>query len=138
VLKKSLAIAVLAGTCLAPGIASAQAVAQAVVTVNLNVRAGPGIGYPRIAALPPGAGVAILGCDPNQWCDIAWGGLRGWVSGQYLAPADGGAPYYAPPAPVYTTPPAYQVVPPAAAILGVLPLLFDNGHHHHHRRRRHR
>ena len=146
-LKKSLAVITVAATALAaiPGIASARGV-DAIVTTNLNLRTGPGTQYPPITTLPAGAGVDILGCTPYRWCNIAWGGLRGWVAGGYLAQA--GAPYYAAPPvyvappvysapPIYSAPPPYYVAPPAAAVLGLLPLLLDNDRHHSSRRHHH-
>jgi len=58
--------------------------ADALVTGNINLRAGPGAQAPRLAVLPAGAQVAVLGCLPQGWCDVVWGGLRGWATGRYL------------------------------------------------------
>ena len=67
-------------------VATGDAAAQesAVVVTDLNVRTGPGTGYPRISTIPGGSSVEILGCTPDNWCDVVWFQLRGWVSGDYL------------------------------------------------------
>jgi uncharacterized protein YraI len=97
--------AMLATALIAPGKAAAQSLA--VVVTDLNVRTGPGTGYPRLTTLPGGATVQVFTCTPDNWCDIAWNQVRGWVSGAYLngygAPVYGAAP---PPAAVYPPYPA--------------------------------
>ena len=55
------------------------------LSVNVNLRAGPAIGYPAIRVAPRGSVVNIYGClDDYGWCDVSWDGYRGWVSGNYL------------------------------------------------------
>lgn len=54
-------------------------------TGNVNMRAGPDTAYPRVAVIPRGQPVEIVGCLENQsWCDVIWGRNRGWVFGEYL------------------------------------------------------
>ena len=67
--------------------------ATAATTTPLNMRAGPGVAYPVVAALPAGAPVTIFGCvKDGTWCDTAWGRERGWVAGAYLTAVYRGAP----------------------------------------------
>jgi uncharacterized protein YraI len=77
-------------------ILSAGAASAAVVTNPLNLRSGPGTGYPVIATMPAGAHVAILNCR-SAWCQIDWRGAQGYASRSYLASGGGYAytrPYY--------------------------------------------
>ena len=65
---------------------AAPALAQnADVTADLNMRAGPGTGYPVITTIPDGRGVDVHGCvSSRNWCDVSWRGNRGWVYSDYL------------------------------------------------------
>jgi uncharacterized protein YraI len=61
------------------------AAAEAYTTDVVNLRAGPGAGFPRVATLPAGHLVRVHGCLPEwEWCDLSFRGARGWVSGDYL------------------------------------------------------
>jgi uncharacterized protein YraI len=51
---------------------------------TLNVRGGPGVGFHKIAALPYGTPVNVLGCHPG-WCRIGYWGGTGWVSARYIS-----------------------------------------------------
>jgi len=75
-------------------------------TTGLKLRTGPGVGYARIAVIPRGGQVEIVGYS-GSWCRVEWAGRVGWVYCRYLADA---APYggYAYAEPV---PPAYFDVP---------------------------
>jgi uncharacterized protein YraI len=63
---------------------SAQA-QEAEVTIDLNMRAGPGARYPIITTIPEGRSVEVYGClSDYDWCDVGWRGNRGWVFTDYL------------------------------------------------------
>lgn len=62
------------------------AIGEAVTTASLNLRSGPGTGYPVVATLPAGATVTVNACLPDRkWCDVTWRGRRGWAFAAYLA-----------------------------------------------------
>ncbi len=65
---------------------STSALAQeAEVTIDLNMRAGPGTRYPIITTIPEGRSVEVFGClSDYDWCDVGWRGSRGWVFTDYL------------------------------------------------------
>ena len=72
----------------APSIAAAQ---DAVVTADLNMRAGPSTSFPVVDVIPERAPVDVHGClDGYSWCDVSSLGNRGWVSANYLSYAGGG------------------------------------------------
>lgn len=72
----------------APSIAAAQ---DAVVTADLNMRAGPSTSFPVVDVIPERAPVDVHGCnDGYSWCDVSSQGSRGWVSASYLTYAAGG------------------------------------------------
>ncbi|NJM35304.1 MAG: SH3 domain-containing protein [Rhodomicrobium sp.] len=62
--------------------------ADARVTADLNMRAGPSTDFPVVAVLPDGALVDVYGCIRGYtWCDVSWSGYRGWASAGYLRQA---------------------------------------------------
>lgn len=66
-----------------PAVASAQ---TALVTTELNVRAGPSPEFPVVTTLPEDAHVTVHGCLAGyNWCDVSWQSERGWVYGAYLS-----------------------------------------------------
>lgn len=110
-----LAASALAGTLLFAGTAVA---APGSTTGNVNMRTGPGTQYGVITTIPAGAPVEVFGCQ--SWCQVAYAGSEGYVSGNYIttgyAPEPAPAPtaYYRS-APVYTAPlytaPVYAAPP---------------------------
>ncbi len=71
--------------------------ANGYATTDVNMRSGPGVGYPRIVVIPRDAAVTIRGClDSRRWCDVSWAGWRGWVSARYLVWARYERPIYRP------------------------------------------
>ncbi|ATR22596.1 putative membrane spanning protein [Roseomonas mucosa] len=73
------------GLGLALGVVAPASAAPGYATGDVNLRAGPGTAYPRVAMIGAGAPLEIFGClDGYNWCDVGAGGMRGWVSGSYL------------------------------------------------------
>ncbi|SON57021.1 hypothetical protein HDIA_3480 [Hartmannibacter diazotrophicus] len=60
-------------------------------TANVNMRAGPGVNYPRVLTVRAGAPLTVYGCvRGGNWCDVAAYSARGWVSGRYISGQYGG------------------------------------------------
>lgn len=74
------------GAALSLAVVSSGAYAATAVTVStLNLRAGPAQGYPVLVTLPVAAEVTSHGCLADMsWCDVSWGGQRGWVASSYI------------------------------------------------------
>lgn len=74
--------AVIAATFAVPSVAAA---ADARVTADLNMRAGPSTSFPVVEVIPDNGLVTVFGCvDGYQWCDVSWRDARGWVYADYL------------------------------------------------------
>ncbi len=72
-------------TLVAAGSPTLAEAAPALSTANVNMRSGPSTGYPAVQVVPAGSRVEIFGCMQSaNWCDVAYRGYRGWVSGSYL------------------------------------------------------
>jgi len=71
------------------------AAAPAVVENDLNLRSGPGIEYPVVAAMPSGATVDVMGCE-GGWCRVGFNGTVGWANRAYMGLGGGvaAAPAY--------------------------------------------
>jgi len=73
----------------APTAAFAQ---DAIVTVDLNMRAGPSTAFPVVDVVPGRTPVDVHGCVAGySWCDVSADDNRGWVSGAYLSYAARGS-----------------------------------------------
>jgi uncharacterized protein YraI len=82
---KPRAIVAAAALLCAAAVPGAAAAANAYATGNVNLRAGPSTDYPVVITVSVGAPVNLHGClSGYNWCDVSWGGTRGWVSGSYL------------------------------------------------------
>ncbi|HVV95221.1 MAG TPA: hypothetical protein VHD15_17550 [Hyphomicrobiales bacterium] len=80
--KRILAAIVAVAGLAVPAAASA---ANAVLTTQTAVRAGPGGEYPAIVRAGPGTGVSVHGCLSRwSWCDVSIVGQRGWVPGSHV------------------------------------------------------
>ena len=78
----SIAAGVLAMAAL-PAVASAQ---DAIVTVDLNMRAGPSTAFPVVDVVPGRTPVDVHGCVAGySWCDVSADNNRGWVYAGYLS-----------------------------------------------------
>ncbi|MTH97827.1 SH3 domain-containing protein [Roseibium sp. RKSG952] len=63
----------------------------------VNFRTGPGTNYPVITTVPRGQPVFVFRCtNTYAWCDAAYAGARGWVSGRYIGFAAPGLYYNRP------------------------------------------
>jgi uncharacterized protein YraI len=72
-----------------PAVALAQ---DAIVTTDLNMRAGPSTAFPVVDVLEERTPVEVHGCVAGySWCDVSADANRGWVSGAYLSYAAGGS-----------------------------------------------
>jgi uncharacterized protein YraI len=103
---KSLVKSSFAAALIVLGVSVAAEARPVLVTADLNVRVGPGTEHPSVGVIRGGSTAEVGRCF-NGWCEIAWGGLRGFSSQAYL---DGGGPTYvqpAPPPPVYYGPRPY-------------------------------
>ncbi|MCC7274561.1 MAG: SH3 domain-containing protein [Alphaproteobacteria bacterium] len=76
-----------------PPVAEAPQPIAGYVTTGVNLRAGPSVAYPRVTTLPAGAPIGIFGCVEGwTWCDVVYGGLRGWIAGNYVSSLEEGRP----------------------------------------------
>lgn len=67
------------------GITGAAQATTVVTATRVNLRAGPATTYPLVVAMPAQVTLVTYGCTPGYtWCDVAWGGHRGWVSATYI------------------------------------------------------
>lgn len=83
--RRSILAAAAALTLATIGPVGAAAANTAVATANVNMRAGPSTSYPVVRIVPAGANVASYGCVADySWCDVGYGGARGWVAASYL------------------------------------------------------
>jgi uncharacterized protein YraI len=95
----------------------AEAATPAVVVTTVNLRAGPSTGYPIVTALPTRAAITVHGCTANSaWCDISWGGERGWIAANYVQIIYRGAPVV--------------VTPAIAPIVGIGVVTFNQAYWH--------
>jgi uncharacterized protein YraI len=94
-----------AGAFLAAATVGTAAAYPATVTTDLNLRAGPGVGYGVVATMPAGARVNVGNCLGNGWCRLRFGGVAGYASGSYLARGGGGAAVVV--SPTYVAPEYY-------------------------------
>lgn len=83
-------IAVLAGLTLLTGAAGAQEPPHRVVNVSLddvlNVRLSPSANAPIVGAIPPtGAGIEVLSRPNDDWTEIRYRRMRGFVATRYIA-----------------------------------------------------
>jgi hypothetical protein len=71
------------------GFASAAlADASGIATGNLNVRTGPGTGYPVVDVIPRNGAVTVHGClAGGNWCAVNHAGTAGWSHAGWLTTA---------------------------------------------------
>lgn len=97
--------AVIAG---ALALSTAAMAAPGFATGNVNMRDGPGTQFGVITTILAGAPLEVFGCQ--SWCQVAYAGRQGYVSGSYVSSGGGyvqpapRAYYRAAPPPRYFTP----------------------------------
>lgn len=65
----------------------------AVLTANVNFRAGPGTNFDAFGLISQGEQVDIKECDSGgTWCAVTHSGTNGFVSGKYLNQSEASAP----------------------------------------------
>ena len=62
------------------------AIENKITTANLNLRTGPGTGYPIILTIPKGATVSVIGYS-GSWSKLTYNGKTGYSSSSYLTNA---------------------------------------------------
>lgn len=67
------------------GMSTASAATGGIAVTSVNLRAGPSTKYPVVTVLPQNAALTVYGCAAGgSWCDVSWGGSRGWMSANYI------------------------------------------------------
>ena len=94
---------------LSAGLAAAS---PAATTASLKLRAGPGTSFGVLTTMPAGAGVDVLGCAPQGWCRVTFGGFTGYANATYLNMGRAG------PGVVAVAPAAVAVVPAPVVVPG--------------------
>jgi len=74
------------------GGASAQVAGLLRVTVDLNLRSGPGTNHSVIAVIPAGTVVEGIGGGQNGFVPVLYNGRQGWVSASYVVRDDSHGP----------------------------------------------
>ncbi|MCF3973376.1 DUF1236 domain-containing protein [Paracoccus salsus] len=78
---------ILATTALVAMTMSGAAMSQTVATagIDLNIRSGSGVQHPVTDVIKGGDDVSVTGCiEAANWCEVSYGGMSGWASGDYL------------------------------------------------------
>jgi uncharacterized protein YraI len=88
----------------------------------LNIRAGPSVGYPVVARIPPGGRGVRLEGHCRQWCPVSYNGASGWVNPLYLAPEPAVTPFVE-----RQIPDEPAVLPGAHGYVAVEPQMARNG-----------
>jgi uncharacterized protein YraI len=60
------------------------------ITSPANLRSGPGLKWPVLAAIPAGAEVDVINCYggwKHDWCNVHYAGFNGFVLAYTLAPS---------------------------------------------------
>jgi uncharacterized protein YraI len=77
-------LALLAVALAAPSAAFAN-IETGFANMRAELRAGPGIDFPRVATIAEGVQMDIDGCIASgQWCEVGMLGMRGWLNATQL------------------------------------------------------
>jgi uncharacterized protein YraI len=107
-------LSLLGGALVALALPSMASAGNGYAVGSVNMRSGPGTQFTVITTVHAGAPVIINGCSAG-WCDVVWGGVRGWCSDNYVTYGSYSAPVYVQPAPVYVAPPVYYRSAPSVS-----------------------
>jgi uncharacterized protein YraI len=78
-------VSIVAATSLTICLSTGQVRADAArTTVNVNLRASPGVSFSIVDIVPRGSLVNARYCISNGWCSVRWQGSKGWINGRYL------------------------------------------------------
>lgn len=102
---RSRSIVIAAVVAASIGLPAAAWAAPGITTGDVNMRTGPGTGNPVITTIPAGSEVEVFGCP--RWCQVAYRGLEGWVSPNYVRTG-----YAERPRVIYEAPPPVAVYDP--------------------------
>ncbi|AOF94041.1 SH3 domain-containing protein [Sinorhizobium sp. RAC02] len=70
-------------------VATAASAAPAITTTKVNLRTGPGTGYPTAGTVGEGVTVDVSECDASgAWCAVKLDGREGFINGKYIEQAD--------------------------------------------------
>jgi uncharacterized protein YraI len=97
-------IKVLAGLLIGLAIPAAANAYPAWSSSGTNMRAGPGVAFPKVGYLPGGQRVEVFNCNYG-WCQIQYAGYGGWIMQSRLRTPP-------PPPPRYFAPPPHKYPPP--------------------------
>lgn len=124
-------LSVVGGALLALSVPTIAAAGNGYATGSVNMRSGPGTQFTVVTTVQAGSPLIVNGCS-SGWCDVTWGGARGWCSDNYVTIGAYSAPVYVQPVPVYVPSPVY--VRPAPSVSFSFGTYYDDDDYDYDRR----